>query len=72
MRQRDSSSKWSHMYYPNAPEKNEKQLWIVKNRTSNVIFEETSFIASTLSNSGKGKANKYIDFIKANTSSEKV
>ena len=42
MRQLDSSSKWSHMYYPNAPERNEKHLSIVKNRTTNVIFEETS------------------------------
>ena len=32
----------------------EKQLWIVKNRTADVNFEETSFIVCTLLNSGKG------------------
>ena len=28
---------------------------MVKNRTANVIFEETNFIVCTLLNSGKGK-----------------
>ena len=36
--------------------KNENELWIVKNRTAKLIFEETSFIVCTLSNSGNGKA----------------
>ena len=56
MSQLEYSSKWSQMCYSNAPEKNEKLLWIVKNRTVNVIFEGTSFIVCMLSNSGKGKA----------------
>ena len=34
----------------------EKQLWIVKTRTTNSIFEETRLIVCTLSNSGKGRA----------------
>ena len=36
--------------------KHEKSLWIVKNKTANVIFEGTSFIVCALSNSGKEKA----------------
>ena len=56
MSQIECSSKWSQMNYSNAPEKNEKYLWIVQNRTVNVVFERTSFIACTILNSGKGKA----------------
>ena len=59
------------MYYLNAPEKNEKKSWIVTNRTANEIFEETSFIIFTLSNSGKRKAQK-MHFTNANTNNEKV
>ena len=32
----------------------------MENRTTNVIFEEASFIVCTLSNSGKGKAGNFI------------
>ena len=56
MQQLECSSMWSQMYYSNAPKNIERYLWIVKNRTANVIFGETSLIFGTLSNSGKGKA----------------
>ena len=62
MRQLECSSKWSQMYYLNAPEKNEKF------RTTNLVFVEISFIVCMLSNSGKFFINA--NFI--NEKSEKV
>ena len=64
------------MYYSNAPEENEKLLEILKNRTANVIFEETSFIVCAFSNSEKPwtweKEKQKIHFNNANRYNEKV
>ena len=69
MGQLQCSSNWSQTYYSNAPEKNEKELWIVKNRAANVIKKQ---VLLSVHFRDRGKEKQKVHFTKTSTNKEKV